>query len=131
MAHTITDFYSAWWFLEGHPAFKKKAYEGEHGTFAAFQDALNIHVAKVDPKTNRIEDEGVRNTKTEVWLECGRWESVDDRKKIENVDYPKDFFGMFLHDYDLDCGADTFEKAIIKLARLVLKEYGDYEDEDL
>ena len=35
------------------------------------------------------------------------------------------------HDWKLDCGAPTFDEAIVKLANLVLKEYGDYiEDED-
>ena len=31
----------------------------------------------------------------------------------------------YTHDIDLDCGGDTFEEAIIELAKLVKKYYGD------
>ena len=55
------------------------------------------------------------NTKTEVWLEFGR----------AFIDYSITDDVMFEHDYRLDCGGDTFEEAIIKLANLVDQFYYD------
>lgn len=55
------------------------------------------------------------NTKTQIWLEFG--EAYLDIDEDTNV--------QFIHDYNLDCGADTFEEAIIELANLVDKYYND------
>lgn len=71
-------------------------------------DRLWIHVAKVNPVTNETDDDETKNKKVEIWLECF----------LDNED------GRF-HDIDLDCGGDTFEDAIIKMASLVKKKYGD------
>lgn len=95
------NFYDAFNFLNEHPAFKGKFQVG----------CLDIAVVKVNPETKAIDDNEDLNTEINVWLECGA---------VEN--------GYYTHDINLDCGADTFENAIIKLAQLVLKEYGDYED---
>lgn len=109
------DFYDAWWFLEEHPMFKyctdskyKKQFE-----FGSFQESLDIHVTKVNPKTKKVEDNAKLNTQVEIWLECGGYifdENFND--------------WISCHDTRLDCGGDTFEEAIIKLANLVLKFYG-------
>ena len=92
------DFYTAWWFLANHKVFKD-----------GFKyDRLWTHVAKVNPETGKLDDDMTKNTKVEIWLEC----------------FPDDENGRF-HDIDLDCGGDTYEEAIIKLASLVKKKYGD------
>ena len=49
-----------------------------------------------------------KNTKVEIWLEHGHYD----------VDW-----GACVHNIDLDCGGDTFEEAIIKLAELVKRHY--------
>ena len=51
------------------------------------------------------------NTKTEVWLECGKYDK-----------------NTCCHDIELDCEGDTYEDAIIELANLVFKEYGEYNE---
>lgn len=133
MARNIGDFYEAWWFLHGHPAFSPDDYW-------YFQRCLDIDVAKVDPVTRRIEGDIARNVHTEVWLECGRPydrnapECVEERRCWNDggSDAPlseADRFGAS-HDIDLDCGGDTFEQAIVVLANLVLQKYGDYPEED-
>lgn len=123
----IKDFYDAWWFLDGHPVFVETF---SHGlTLPNFQRALDIHVAKVSPKSNHVCDDNRKNTKTRIWLECGPWESAKEMIP-KGVKIQKGFYGTFSHDIKLDCGADTFEEAIIKLANLVLKEYGDYKKEE-
>jgi hypothetical protein len=103
----ISDFYEAYNFLRHHPmcVLKKINY---------FNRCLDIDVVKVCPETNAIEDDPALNTKTQIWLEFG---GMDE----------DEYFGVIpCHDIDLDCGGDTFEEAIIKLANLVLKKYGNY-----
>lgn len=93
------DFYTAWHFLEEHKMFNGR-----------FNEDLWIKVVKVDPKTNEIENDERRNTKLQVWLEHGKYEEE---------------YRCCNHDWDLDCGGDTFEEAVIKLAELVKESYGD------
>ncbi len=95
------DFYEAWRYLNEHGIFKDIYGEGQ------FHQCLTIDVVKVDPINNKIESDETLNTKTQVWLECGQF----------NDEYAN-------HDIDLDCGKDSFEEAIIELARLVAEKYG-------
>lgn len=71
---------------------------------------LDVMVVKVNPETNSIDGNRNLNTKTNVWLECGE---------------------LGYHDYELDCGAETYEEAIVELAGLVLNKYGDYEEPEI
>lgn len=91
------NFYQAWHYLINHPMFNEK-----------FQSCLDVDVVKVNPKTNCVDDNDSLNTKTQIWLECGPY-----------------FENQITHDIDLDCGGNTFEDAIIKLAKLVKKYYTD------
>lgn len=91
------DFYTAWKFLENHKMFN-----------GLFMNELWIDVVKVNPKTNAIDDDASKNTKVRFWLEHGGYDKE---------------CGSTTHDYDLDCGGDTFEEAIINLAKLVKKHY--------
>lgn len=95
----VTDFYTAWDFLQGHKIFNDQ-----------FNCGLWTEVVKVDPKINAINFDVSKNTKVQIWLEHGP--------------YDKEWGGC-THDLDLDCGGDTFEDAIIKLAELVKNKYGD------
>jgi len=91
------DFYESWRFLSEHKIFND-----------SFEyDRLWTHVTKVNPETNMLDDDMSKNTKTVIWLECFPG-------KDEN----------YFHDMDLDCGGDTFEEAVIELAKLVKKKYG-------
>jgi len=60
----------------------------------------------------------------EVWLETGCVEYTKDLTEgiMEQVQH--------CHDIDLDVGGLTFEEAIINLAKLVKKHYGDFSCED-
>lgn len=93
------NFYTAYHFLENHKLFND-----------AFAYSLYPIVVKVNPDTYAVEDDDTKNTKVRIWLECGG---------------PDDEYGGFVHDIDLDCGGDTFEEAIIELAKLVKKHYTD------
>ena len=91
------DFYTAWRFLDEHKMF--------NGFFA---NGLWTEVVKVNPDTNAIDPDTTKNTKVQVWLEHGPYDAE---------------WGATTHDLYLDCGGDTFEEAIIDLARLVQQYY--------
>ena len=91
------NFYDAWHFLENHKVFN-----------GCFQECYDIEVVKVNQDIDMVDDDSSKNTKTQIWLECGPWDP-DCRT----------------HNIDLDCGGDTFEDAIINLAILVKNQYGE------
>jgi hypothetical protein len=109
------DLYEAWSFLEEHPMFQ---YEGS----SLFCHCLDIEVVRVDPRTRNISDDPSRNTATRVWLECGPWERPEDLRPEERPHLPH---GIASVDLQLLCGGATFEEAIIKLATLVRRRYGN------
>lgn len=92
------DFYTAWTFLENHKIFNGR-----------FSYDLWFEIVKVDPETNAIDyEDPAKNIKVQIWLEHGPYDAE---------------FDVCAHDIDLDCGGDTFEEAIIKLAKLVKNKY--------
>lgn len=84
-----------------------------------FINNLDIFYAMVNPVTKRIEKDTSKNTKIEVWLETGP----------AYFDEHTNQYRSNMHDTRLDCGGDTFEEALIKLANSVKEKYGDYERE--
>ena len=108
----FTDFYEAFHFLKTHKMIESTGFEGlKHNHF---DECLDISVVKVNPETDEIETNDNLNTKTQIWLEFGpiHYDNIFDKMMPE-------------HDTNLDCGADTFEEAIIKLANLVDLYYDD------
>lgn len=94
-----------------------------YGDVHALNENLGISYVKVDG-TGRINDESSKNIYTECWLEFGPIEwgygtdwQIEDHKREHKMNY---------HDYNLDCGGKTFDEALVNLANLVLKHYGDY-----
>lgn len=105
----------------------------------SLDEGLKIRPAWVNPETNEIDDNESLNTKFQTWLEVclpasnmeilsflsmdGSTEEIAKNAHKYNL---FDQYRFHLHDYELDCGGDTFEEAIINLATLVLEKYGDY-----
>jgi hypothetical protein len=89
----------------------------------AVDENLDIHYATVDER-GRVNKDDSKNTRTAVWLELGPvlWGYHTDWEPKEGARAYK----MHIHDVDLDCGAPTFDEALIKLARKVQRKYGDY-----
>jgi len=126
----FTDFHTAWHYLNNCSVFKeiKNALIDAHGgsalctivlEYSSFFESLDINVVKVNPENNRIDTNERLNTKTQVWLECG--EPYYERQQA-SVYYNS-------HNPDYDCGADTFESAVIILANKVFeKNREDYEN---
>ena len=113
----FSDFYEAFNFLRNHKLCECEIDQGNRRKSVVnyFDRCLSISVVKINPETDEIDANMSNNTKTEVWLEFGR----------AFIDYNTTDSVMFEHDYRLDCGGDTFEEAIIKLANLVDQFYYD------
>jgi hypothetical protein len=93
---------------------------------------LSIFYAKVNDK-GRVCKDPKKNVNVECWLEFGNLEwgyGSYDPNTEEPCDWDVETVSMNYHDPDLDCGAPTFDEALIKLAKLVLKKYGDYTEEE-
>ena len=80
---------------------------------------LDIFYARVD-ETGTINDDDSKNVNVECWLEFGpiEYACVMDGEPSQL---------LHTHDIDLDCGAPTFDEALVRLGNLALKHYGDYE----
>lgn len=99
-----------YWFVMNHPAFINKRY---------ISPKIEIEPQNVCPLTNRIEPYDYLNTKVQYWIEF-----------LSPMDM-QDGTWELAHDYMHDCGGDTIEEAIDELYNSVLKEYGNYTQEDL
>lgn len=106
--YMFKDVVKAWSYLENHSMFAEHI-KGTDLSVSHFSQCLDIQPVKVNPVTHEISDNAEDNTKVEIWLEAGPWVSHSDTT----------------HDDELDCGADTFENAIILLAESVKAVYSD------
>jgi hypothetical protein len=98
--------------------------EHRHLVSHAMDKNLDIYYTKVD-ETRTINDDHTKNVNIECWLEFGKleWhEAFDVYEGGTNKPYILNY-----HDYELDCGAPTFDEALVILANNVLEKYGDYE----
>lgn len=88
-----------------------------HPKYVPFgQDAvIEITPHMVCPETNRIEDLALLNTKLRFWVEL----------MIPYEDTENNYHGL-AHEWELDCGGDTWEEAVEALYQLVLEKYGNY-----
>jgi hypothetical protein len=135
------DFHNAWWYLNLHPAFWKfygppvpklgrfrwlrRSAAKEHAKRfhvrylaedRGVESRIEVWVAKVNPETGRMDDDDVLNTKAEIWLETGPWRWPS--RSFDEYEVP-------FHDHRLDCGGDTYEEAIVEMARKVHDLYGN------
>lgn len=83
---------------------------------SALSTNLDIYYTKVNTH-GVVDDIAANNVNVECWLEFGTLKQTVSDGHLHVTHY---------HDVDLDCGAPTFDKALIKLARLVRRHYGDY-----
>ncbi|MGB7281577.1 MAG: hypothetical protein WBE13_04875 [Candidatus Acidiferrum sp.] len=94
----------------------------------AIECNLDIHWAKVD-STRVVNDNPKLNTNVEVWLELGPMYYGYCQPEFEaDQDHDRDYLINY-HDINLDCGAPTFDEALLILAKLVRRHYGDYREE--
>jgi hypothetical protein len=150
----IRTAYEAWWFLHEHPKFHVReqqpvtAGEAESkikNTYIrrdknsnlwrvwkplgrnAINHNMDIHYAAVDAK-GRVNDDESKNIFRACWLEFGQMKWGYHSVEFETGDgQTAREYVIHEHDIDLDCGGKTFDEALVKLARLVMKKYGDYQ----
>jgi hypothetical protein len=125
------DFYNAWHYLDNHPAFWR--FQGADKRLAPTEliherrlrherrltESVDIDVVKVNPNSQRHEDDNALNTQTQVWVEMGKWSWPEEITDSPNT------WERHYHDPDLDCGADTIEEAIITAAIYLHTCYGN------
>ncbi|AFC21583.1 hypothetical protein GAP32_133 [Cronobacter phage vB_CsaM_GAP32] len=94
----------------------------EHPKYVPFGDTAVIEITPhmVCPETNCVEKLELLNTKLQFWVEL-LIPFFDEQHKQH----------CHSHDWELDCGGDTWEEAVENLYKLVLEKYGDYTQEDL
>jgi hypothetical protein len=125
-------FINAWRYLDGHPIYwKLEAWKSGKGTQYPLRHMRHLehgdgfgnggiwlNVTRVNPATGAISPDPALNTRTEVWLETGEFSWVTmERFHITP--------GTHYHNYRLDCGGETYEEAVIKMARKVHGFYGN------
>lgn len=131
------DFVNATWFIMEHPAF----YEFQHDDGVMppqerihekhlLQDAwhlpssFDVLVTRVNPLTGEVDDDESLNTQPEVWVEMGKrsWPGTGGWPVNDGEQFSRD---SSTHDYTLDCGAGSYELAIITAAVYLHTAYGN------
>lgn len=155
--HKIRNAYDAYWFLYYHPKFSVpdrievcpdevmaedeyvaytkdrggKCYRVfKHGYLRALKNNLDIHYAltnKPGGKGTIVEDKS-KNKYVECWLEYGPLSY--DYTSGGTYDWDVVTHLQHYHDIQLDCGAPTFDEALVILAKKVQRLYGDYREKD-
>lgn len=104
--------------------------EWRHLLRRALEENLDIHYAKTDRPGGhgRVDDDPKKNMNIECWLEFG---TVYYGYAYSGGNKPQGEWDTQTarhhgHDYRLDAGGSTFDEALVRLARNVLKHYGDY-----
>lgn len=125
--HEPGSFYRSWHYLNEHPLFWRFRSPGmlqrprnhivylEH-EYGFGSDGINVMVVRTDI-TGLVNPDENLNTQTEVQLEAGEWSLFPEESQGGQY--------VHVHDYDIDCGGPTYEHAVISLAFLVWKKYGN------
>ena len=123
--------YNSWQYLNNHPIyyfFDGKVWNEDRipnrfheyylqSDIAHIMHAWEIDPHLVNPATDMIDKDGEKNTKLRWWMESGPLLWGEDPNLAGSP--------VRGHDPDLDCGADTYEEALIKLAKRVHDVYGN------
>lgn len=117
----------AWWYVQLHPmfyAFEDWPSSLREGLALAHEKHLiqdgwkfvEIRPHMVNPATNDISDDATLNTRLAWWIEAG----PSLFQHMGGAD-----MGIAGHDTDLDSSADTYDDAIVKIARMIYAVYGN------
>lgn len=153
--HKISNAYDAYWFLHDHPKLQrmirseitpKEADEMKKQGFVISRDrggkcyryrrhlvipAIEENLSVFYTKTNkpgghgRVDDDSSKNKHIECWLEFGTVE-YEYLYGTVNADWNDATGEMNYHDWRCDTGGPTYDVALVNLARLARKFYGDY-----
>ena len=110
------DFYTAWHWLQKHPIFwyfGKRRHESLLATDRGIHEGLEFEPAMVHPETQCISDVSADNTRLAVWVEVFPASLQDGGRDGR------------LHDYECDTGGDTYEDAVVAVAREIYNHHGN------
>jgi hypothetical protein len=110
------DFYGAWQWLNEHPIFYRchrefheRDLEDDRGILSG---SIEVIPVKVNPETGTRSEDDTRNTQLQFWVEV-----------FPRSVKPECSIG--LHDYRRDTGGDTYEQAIVEVAKEIYAHYGN------
>jgi hypothetical protein len=110
------DFLCAWTWLNEHPLFYRFHREfherGLNDERGILDGGVEVIPTKVNPVTGRCSEDQTKNTKLEFWAEVFMCSMVPDET-------------IRLHDYERDTGGDTYQEAIVKVAREIYAHHGN------
>jgi hypothetical protein len=110
------NFWYAWWWLQKHPVFwyfgPKRQHESTLCWERGVDEGLEFRPTLVDPDTRKVSKKRSRNTHMEVWVEVFMTSFRGDSRDIR------------LHDTECDTGGDTYEQAIVNVAREIYNKHG-------
>lgn len=125
----IKTAYDAFWFIHNHPAGWEIWQDSNKNKYIVQQcGRMNFDISpnKVNPKTKIVDKDKKKNTKVEWWVENG-YSILKDSRYLKDDEV---LVSELCHDVKLDCGGDSYDEALINSAKLIRKNYGDYEFKD-
>lgn len=110
------DFWVAWRWLNEHPIFYRCTREFHEKVLnnkrGILDGCVEVQPAKVNPETGECSEDATKNTKLEFWVE------VFPRSLKPEHD-------VSLHDYECDTRGDTYELAIVAVAKEIYRRHGN------
>lgn len=111
------DLYRVWMWLTYHPIFwyfgrEERRHVSTLAETRGVHEGLELQPAMVSKKTRRAEGPW-KDREVEIWVEVFPTSLTRGSNDIR------------LHDIELDCGAPTYEQALIKVARLIYDRHGN------
>lgn len=116
--------HNAYWYVASHPMFyyftegwndgRAPRVHERHLEHDQGWEGIRVTPHLVNPASRRISDDPSQNTKTEFWYEFGPTLFRENGGR-----------GIRGHDHECDGGADTYDEAIIKIAKEIHKTYGN------
>jgi len=85
---------------------------------------IEVSPQLVSPITKTVVADAAKNTEVAFWIEFNYYDRVSEEDRgWFNEDI------VSFHDWEMDCGAETYEGAIELLFNMIYDKYGDYEHE--
>jgi hypothetical protein len=111
------DFWVAWHWLNEHPLFYQCHRDfHERGLVenrGILDGCVEVIPVKFNPETGRVSEDATKNTRMEFWVEVFPRAMRPSRS------------GISLHDHPRDTGGDTYEQAIINVAKKIYDHHGN------
>lgn len=113
----LTDFYSAWRWLNEHPIFYRCTREFHERGLTANRGILDgcveVTPVKVNPVNLKRSEDPTKNTLLQFWVEVFARSLKPEECTIST------------HDYECDTGGSSYEEAIVAVAKEIYERHGN------